>query len=95
MKRELTGRFIAAVLIGILSGYYLNFDYVRWSQRGREAFLAYESHRFDRFMLSPRPAIVTVFVVSFVAVVFFGLYELLAAVLLKMFDPNASNSGIR
>ncbi len=93
MKRELIGRFIAAVLIGMLFGSYIHHDYVKWSQRGREAFIAYQTHRFDRFMLSPHPAIATVFTFTFLMVIFLGIYELLAAVLLRMIGSTELHSG--
>jgi len=33
---------ISAVLMGILLGSYIHNDYVKWGQRGREAFIAYQ-----------------------------------------------------
>jgi hypothetical protein len=36
------GRVAAAALIGLALGFYVHHDFVAWSQRGREAFMAYE-----------------------------------------------------
>ncbi len=95
MKRELVGRFVAAMLIGMSFGFYVHHDYLKWSQRGRDAFLAYQAHRFDRFMLSPHPTIVTVFAFTLVLGLSLGVYELLAAGLVKMLSIDAANRGKR
>jgi hypothetical protein len=76
---NLTSRVISAVLVCILSGYWIHFDYVRWHQRGRDAYLAYQSHRFDQSMASPHPALVTIVGVFMVIGAFLAIYELIAA----------------
>ncbi len=94
MKRNLVYRFTAACVIGVLFGLYVHHEYVRWAQRGKEAFIVYQAHRFDRFMVSPQPVIATIFVFTLAAVLVFGMNELLAAGLSRMFrDPRLSENN--
>src|SRR5580698_1695364 len=78
MKRSGTGRVLAALFIGVVYGSYLHFDQTRWLGRGREAFLAAQSYRFDRFTLyhSAANTLIAGVILAAVAV---GLYELIAA----------------
>ena len=84
MKNLNADRVIAALLIGTAFGWYVHFDYVKWSQRGREAFIAYQSHRFDQFMVVPHSAAVTVLSRGVFIVITFGIYELIAFGIRKM-----------
>jgi len=93
MKREPLGRLVAAVLMGALSGLWVHHDYIKWSTSGREAFIAHERVRFDRFMLSPHPTIVTVVEYIFLMLVSLGTYELLAAGFSRLFKYRSSNAG--
>ncbi|MGD0955697.1 MAG: hypothetical protein ABR953_02565 [Candidatus Acidiferrales bacterium] len=54
-KPNLVGRIIAVLLFGLAIGFYFHHDHVTWNQLGREAFLAYQSQRFDRAMAVPDP----------------------------------------
>jgi hypothetical protein len=85
------GRVAAAALIGLALGFYVHHDFVAWSQRGREAFMAYEGQRFDRFFIQPRSIVATMIVSVVVASAFIGLYELLAVGIVKSFGSNRSN----
>jgi hypothetical protein len=72
---------IVAVAMGTLLGLYVHNDYVKWGHRGRDAFLAYQSHRFDQYMSLPYPAMISIIEsIVFVAVVL-AVYETVASVL--------------
>lgn len=51
--REFVSRVVAVLLFGFLTGLYIHYDFGRWNRLGREAFLAYESNRFDQSMAFP------------------------------------------
>jgi hypothetical protein len=92
LNNNLLGRFFAALAMGAVLGSYIHFDYVKWGQRGREAFLAHQAHRFDLYFVAPPPTIVTVFaatVMMFGALAFYEGLALLAAKVLK----SLSDSG--
>jgi len=78
MKRDFVGRIGAWILLGLLFGAYVNRDYVKWHQRGLDAFLASERARFEQSMAHPAPAAVTFVAGMLVVAVFIGVYELTA-----------------
>lgn len=84
------------MLLGVLSGYYVHYDFLRWNQRGREAFLVYQGHRFDQSIAVVRPTAITLISITVVIVIVFGIYELLVAVLSKImgaWETNLHGSG--
>jgi len=94
LNNNLIGRMIAAIAMGAIFGSYIHYDYVRWGQRGREAFLAYQTQRFDQYMANPRPAIATVFGAIIAIVGALAIYEGLVFVLatvLKGMSGSATN----
>jgi hypothetical protein len=93
MNPQLTNRAIAAAILGVMFGWYIHHDYTRWSQLGREAFIAHDVHRFDQYMAVPRPIGLTMFGAVVVAIGLFGLYELIAFVLSKILRTTTSGGG--
>jgi hypothetical protein len=47
------GTCIAVCLAAILFGYYASRNAAGWLLRGRDAFLVYETHRFEGFVSPP------------------------------------------
>ena len=78
MKASATGRVFATFFLGLMFGLYIHFDQTRWLARGREAFLAAQSHRFDRIEQyhSALNMLIAGVILAGIAV---GLYEMLAA----------------
>jgi hypothetical protein len=74
---------LSALGMGILFGWYIHHDYVKWNRLGREAFSAYQLNRFDHYMASPRPIALTLFGAVIVVFIFLGVYELIALALSK------------
>jgi hypothetical protein len=74
--------------MGLLLGSYVHYEYVTWSQRGRDAFLAHQMTRFDHYMVRPRPAGLTIFSVTLVMVGALALYEFMAFVFAKIFKDS-------
>jgi len=75
MSRNGSIRLIVMLLFGALFGFYTRHDYAKWNQRGREAFLAMEGHRFDLNMADPKPLSANIFGGAIVALMLFGAYE--------------------
>jgi hypothetical protein len=86
----LKSRISATALIGILAGCFIHHDYARWGHRGREAFSAFQMHRFDRYMLPTQPLLATVFTFVFSAAIFIGFYEALVFALSKLLNRPSS-----
>jgi hypothetical protein len=89
IKLRLT-KVLSAIILGLLFAAYISHSYSKWGVHGRDAFLTYESGRFDRYMAPNHP--LSVPTVGTLAVVFFAvaLYEGLAMALSKILhDRNA------
>ena len=53
MNSSTFSKAVAAILLGLLFGWYVHHDYLRWCLRGREAFIAHETQRFNLYMENP------------------------------------------
>jgi hypothetical protein len=93
MNRHLASRIITIVLFGVLFGSYIHRDYANWNLRGREAFLAHESQRFDRFIAKPHPRVFTVIGATITVAGIFGIYELIALGLSAALKAMDSGGG--
>ena len=91
MKPTHLARALTAVLLGVLFGYYVHYDFLRWNQRGKDAFLAYQGHRFDQSMAAPHPTAITVIGMAIVIVFGFAIYELVVAVVAKIMGAWETN----
>lgn len=88
MKQNLIPKVVAAILLGSLFGWYIHHDYVTWSLRGRDAFIAHQIRRFDMYMASPRPIAHNLVVTALLALGVCVLYELLVAGLSSIVNHN-------
>ena len=79
MKRSGTGRVLAVLFLGMLFGAYKHAMQLRWAARGREAFLADQSAQFQKGMMPPHGELETMVAGVILAVIVYGLYELVAA----------------
>jgi hypothetical protein len=84
-------KVLSAVILGLLFAAYISHSYSKWGSLGREAFLTYESGRFDRYMVPNHPLSAPTF--GTLAVVFFAvaLYEGLALILSKILHDRKSD----
>jgi hypothetical protein len=83
-------RIAAVGLMGCLVAWYRFHDYAKWSQRGRQEFVTYQLHRFDSYMLHPKPLLVTLLSSMIAVVLMLGLYELSVAAFRKILSPGTS-----
>ncbi|HEY4211647.1 MAG TPA: hypothetical protein VGM84_09225 [Steroidobacteraceae bacterium] len=87
MKSSGMGRVLAVIFLGILRGLYSHFTQMRWLGRGRDAFLADQGARFDKFAAyHSTPAMVVAGLI--LAALAVGLYEIVAAGFTKLVPPN-------
>ena len=87
MKTSGTGRLLATVFLGVILGFYRHYVQLRQLAKGREGFLADQSHYFDRIS-QLHSMVYTVIACLIVAVVAVCLYEVIAAVFSKMAGPS-------
>jgi len=91
MNRHQTSRLLATLLLGVLFGWFLHHDSMKWNHLGRAAFLADQSHHFDTADTNPPPLAAMMVVSAILTGVLFGVYELLALLIgatLKPFFPE-------
>lgn len=90
MKRTKTARVLAILFLGIIVGTYIHFTELRWIQQGREAFLAAQTHRFERFSAyhsAPAMLVAGIILVAVGA----GLYELIASGITSVLPPSTAD----
>jgi hypothetical protein len=87
MKRTGTGRVLATLFIGIMFGIYRHVDEVKWLQRGRDAYMAVQSRRFER--ITQYHATGTMLIAGvIIAAIAVGLYEVIAAGFTRLLPPS-------
>jgi hypothetical protein len=92
VNRTVTSRISAALIMGIILCSYVHHYYLWWNHRGREAFLAHQAQRFDRFMAAPHASLGLLFAAILVTAVGAGMYELLALGILTTLKAFAGKS---
>jgi len=75
MKSAYAFKFLFAIAFGALFGAYMTWDYSRWHALGRDAFLAYQGNRFDRYMAHPAPGVLHVVVAALMVLGLAATYE--------------------
>jgi hypothetical protein len=93
MKREFVSKIMSAILLGGLFGWYIHFGLVTGNLRGREAFMAYQSHRFDLTYATPSPALSNVISAALLAVGACVVYEFVAYCLSAAMKVIAPEKG--
>jgi hypothetical protein len=91
MSYRVTRKIIAVLIMGLGLGAWIHLDDLYWIRQGREAFLARQTHHFDRIMVMPHLSIGVMIVAIIITALFVGLYELLVAVISKV-SPNDRKS---
>jgi hypothetical protein len=85
VNRHLTSRVLAAALVGVLFGSYMHHDYARWGQRGLQQFIAHQTLRFELYMASPKPAVLTIVGATIFVFGVAGFYESIALLFSTVF----------
>ena len=89
MKSSGTGRVLATLFIGLMFGIYRHYQQMRQLGQGRAAFLADESHYFDR--ITQTHGLFFMLIAGVIlAVIAVGLYEVIAAGFTKMVGPSTA-----
>jgi hypothetical protein len=87
--RKLTVRAAVAVVLGLLIGTMMYGYYARWSRLGVDAYLDYESVRFDRRMAHPHVGFALMEWVLLVLILVV-VYELIVAAVWKFAKARQS-----
>ncbi|HTQ95284.1 MAG TPA: hypothetical protein VMH89_00685 [Candidatus Acidoferrum sp.] len=98
MKQNLLPKLFAAILLGSSIGWYSHHYYVKWNLRGRDAFIAYETHRYELFVASPGPLFNSLVFWALIALGICVLYELLVeglSSIVNRFSGKTVEKGIR
>jgi hypothetical protein len=87
MKSSGTGRVLATLFLGGMFGIFRHYQQMHQLARGRDAFLADQSHYFDKItqVHSLGGMLIAGLILAAVAV---GLYEVIAAGFSKMAGPS-------
>ncbi len=78
MNRLLSGKVIAALIVGLIVGLRIDHNNAVWGRRGREAFLAHQEHLFNRYSAVPHTSIGIIITSIIATCLFLFFYELLA-----------------
>lgn len=76
---------LAATFLGMVLSKSIDVDYARWHRLGRDAFLKYQAHRFDRYMAGDHSGLDRLTACIVGALVVCLLYEGITYVGLKAF----------
>jgi hypothetical protein len=90
MNRLISGKLIAALIVGLIVGLRIDHNNASWGRRGREAFLAHQEQLFNRYSAFPHTSI-GIIVTSIIATcLFLFFYELLTFGALRVFKAPTS-----
>ncbi|HEU5234437.1 MAG TPA: hypothetical protein VFU50_16375 [Terriglobales bacterium] len=81
-------RAIATLVMGLIFGWYNHHEYLRWNQRGRDAFISHEQQRFNSFMVHPHSVMFTIANAIVGSAVVFVFYELIVIALSRLFPAQ-------
>jgi hypothetical protein len=92
MKISLLAKLLFLVASGVLLGEITHAGYTHWNRLGRDAFLSYQTHRFDLYMSSPRSALLSCAVFVIFTIGFGALYEATGFAAEKIFASSKRGS---
>ena len=72
-------RIISALVLGVLLGVIMYFDFAKYQKMSREDFLVMQGERYEKTFSRPQPLALLVVVAAIMAGIGFGFYELLAS----------------
>lgn len=75
MKSVYALKLFFAIVLGVLFGQAVARDLAKWHALGREAFLAYQGNRFDRYMAHPASGALHIIGTAAFVVALAALYE--------------------
>lgn len=75
MSKNLIARVIAVVLLGVLFGYYIQYDERKTRQMDREQYLAREARKYDESKSDPTPLPAAILGAVVVLGLFVSVYE--------------------
>jgi hypothetical protein len=81
-------RAAVAAFLGVLLGLCVYSGYARWNRLGIDAFLDFETNRFNKYMAHLRPEAITLVTWCLIALVAAGIYELIVAAVWKFAKPR-------
>ena len=85
-------RLLAILVMGILVGLYRYHDYLTWNRRGKDAFIANQLQRFDRYMAHPHSLFFTLASTAFAYALILGIYEVIAG-LIEQLVPSPKSAA--
>lgn len=84
MKPRIMSRILAALVLGVFLGCWAHHDYVSGARLGRDAFLAKESVRYNKFFAKPLPIAADIVASVIVIGCTIGIYEVVAFTFSKL-----------
>jgi hypothetical protein len=90
MNYLLSGKLIAALIVGLIVGLRIDHNNAVWGRRGREAFLAHQEHLFNRYSAVPHTSIGIIITSILASCMLFFFYELLVFGALRIIKSTTS-----
>ena len=86
MSNNAKGRTISAAVLVLVLGVFFHVRGLQYGRMGREAFLAYQTKRYDRHYAFPEPWSSSIFPSVVLFGGFLATYELLSLGIIKILD---------
>ena len=86
MKYKIIIKFLIVLAVGAFYGKYMHTYYDKWHILGHDAFIAYQSHRFDHYMLTPMSSASLIITYAILVLGLGALYEGAAYAGAKLID---------
>jgi hypothetical protein len=93
VNRNLLARSLAVLLLGILFGYYIDYNERKTRRLGREQHLAQEAKKFDRSVEAPTPLAALIVGAVFVIGFFVFVYEIVVMVISVALKSKTVSAG--
>jgi hypothetical protein len=94
MNAAKLSRIVSMGIMGIIAACGLHLIHTREALMGRDTYLTKQAASFDHHAAHPEPIVVTIIVGLIMSYIYFGVYEFVAFVILKILEKtNADKSN--
>lgn len=93
MSQNLIARAIAVVLLGVLFGFYIQYDERKTRQMDREKYIAREAQKYDESKSDPTPLPTMILGAMIVLGLFVSVYEVVVIIIAGALKSMAARAG--
>ena len=86
LVNKIISKLISGAICAIVSGLLVYMDYVQRGQLGKDAFLAKQAARYDKYFAHPEPIIINIITSLILFCILFAIYEAMGFVIFKILE---------